>query len=162
MTNPSAVHRISSTLLRRDVIDRDGRSFVISDRFLRIWIRERDDWARRLLHGTVADISGRNRFHAWPVREMAKSDILSGATASSPIKTTRQIEPNGRFSHSYAVDSKFVARNNSGGGAGNQAICRVLICGHAGRKRGQLFPRESGSQSERLQTYFGSKSEGAA
>ena len=41
--NPSAIQRLSGALLKRDVIDRDARSFVISDRFFRIWIRERED-----------------------------------------------------------------------------------------------------------------------
>jgi len=39
----SAVQRLSGALIKRDVIDRDGRSFVISDRFLRLWIREREE-----------------------------------------------------------------------------------------------------------------------
>ena len=41
--NPSAIQRLSAALLKRDVIDRNARSFVISDRFFRIWIRERED-----------------------------------------------------------------------------------------------------------------------
>ncbi len=41
--NPSAIQRLSGALLKRDVIDRDARSFVISDRFFRLWIRERED-----------------------------------------------------------------------------------------------------------------------
>lgn len=41
--SPSATQRISGSLLKRDVIDRDGRSFVISDRIFRLWIREREE-----------------------------------------------------------------------------------------------------------------------
>jgi hypothetical protein len=43
LSNPSSIQRISGALMKRDVIDRDGHSFVISDRFLRIWIREREE-----------------------------------------------------------------------------------------------------------------------
>lgn len=39
----SAVQRLSEALIRRDVVDRDGRSFIISDRFFRIWIQERQE-----------------------------------------------------------------------------------------------------------------------
>lgn len=39
----SAIQRMSSTLTKRDVVDRDARSFIISDRFFRIWIREREE-----------------------------------------------------------------------------------------------------------------------
>jgi hypothetical protein len=38
--SPSAVQRVVSTLLERDVIDRDNSSLLISDRFFRIWIRK--------------------------------------------------------------------------------------------------------------------------
>ncbi len=41
--NPSASQRISGALLKRDIIDREGRSFVISDRIFRLWIRERSE-----------------------------------------------------------------------------------------------------------------------
>jgi uncharacterized protein len=41
--HPSSIQRLSSALLKRDVIDRKARSFIISDRFLRIWIREREE-----------------------------------------------------------------------------------------------------------------------
>jgi uncharacterized protein len=39
----SAVQRLSAALMGRDVIDRQDRSFVISDRFFRIWIRGREE-----------------------------------------------------------------------------------------------------------------------
>jgi hypothetical protein len=39
----SSIQRLSTALMKRDVIDRDARSFTISDRFLRIWIREREE-----------------------------------------------------------------------------------------------------------------------
>jgi uncharacterized protein len=39
----SSIQRLSSALIMRDVIDRDARSYLISDRFLRIWIREREE-----------------------------------------------------------------------------------------------------------------------
>ncbi|HXC95210.1 MAG TPA: ATP-binding protein [Edaphobacter sp.] len=41
--HPSSIQRLSSALIKRDVIDRDARSYLISDRFLRIWIREREE-----------------------------------------------------------------------------------------------------------------------
>ena len=41
--HPSSIQRLSGSLMKRDVIDRDARSFIISDRFLRIWIREREE-----------------------------------------------------------------------------------------------------------------------
>jgi hypothetical protein len=41
--SPSATQRISGSLLKRDVIDRDGRFFIISDRVFRLWIRKRKD-----------------------------------------------------------------------------------------------------------------------
>ena len=39
----SSIQRLSTALMKRDVIDRDARSFAISDRFLRIWIGEREE-----------------------------------------------------------------------------------------------------------------------
>ncbi len=43
LSHASAVHCPSSALVKRDLIDRDARSFIISDRFFRIWIREREE-----------------------------------------------------------------------------------------------------------------------
>jgi uncharacterized protein len=39
----SAVQRLSTALMGRDVVDRDARTFLISDRFFRLWIRGREE-----------------------------------------------------------------------------------------------------------------------
>ncbi len=39
LRSPSAVQRVVKSLLEPDIIDRDNGSFVISDRFFRLWIR---------------------------------------------------------------------------------------------------------------------------
>ncbi len=39
LRSPSNAHRVVDSLMERDVIDRDNGSFLISDRFLRLWIR---------------------------------------------------------------------------------------------------------------------------
>ncbi len=40
LRSPSAVQRVVKSLLERDIIDRDNGSFVISDRFFRLWIQQ--------------------------------------------------------------------------------------------------------------------------
>jgi len=40
LRSPSVAQRVVESLLDRDVIDRDNGSFLISDRFLRLWIRK--------------------------------------------------------------------------------------------------------------------------
>ena len=40
LRSASAAQRVVKTLLERDIIDRDNGSFVISDRFFRLWIRQ--------------------------------------------------------------------------------------------------------------------------
>jgi hypothetical protein len=39
----SSVQRAVTGLVRRDLVDREDRSLIISDRFFRIWIQERED-----------------------------------------------------------------------------------------------------------------------
>jgi len=39
----SNVQRAANSLIKRDLIDREDRSFTVIDRFFRIWIRERED-----------------------------------------------------------------------------------------------------------------------
>ena len=40
LRSASAAQRVVKTLMERDIIDRDNGSFVISDRFFRLWIRQ--------------------------------------------------------------------------------------------------------------------------
>ncbi|MBA7521307.1 hypothetical protein ES705_13414 [subsurface metagenome] len=44
LKSPSNVQRASEVLLERDIIDRDNGSFVIIDRFFRIWINKTQDY----------------------------------------------------------------------------------------------------------------------
>lgn len=43
LRSPSAAQRVVKSLLERDIIDRDNGSFVISDRFFKLWIQQLTD-----------------------------------------------------------------------------------------------------------------------